>query len=124
MTFLCIHIYYEFLKIYYKNVQIFSTYHILDNQKKLGFVTPISEWLRKHPAEIIEAILLTPKCEARGIFDMAKVRQIVDKHLSGRRDYGALIFRWLTTEIWFQEFIDNPETKSAVRALDSTVVSR
>lgn len=97
---------------------------ILDNQKKLGFVTPISEWLRKHPAELIEAILLTPKCEARGIFDMAKVRQIVDKHLSGRRDYGALIFRWLTTEIWFQEFIDTPATQASDRALDSTVVSR
>lgn len=84
----------------------------IDNNK-LGFVTPISEWIREYPECNVYPILYTRRCEDRGLFDFARMKSIVDKHVSGKRDYGNLIFRWMSCEIWFQEFIDrNCEVES------------
>lgn len=79
---------------------------ILQNQNKLGFVTPVSMWLRDAPEQNIYPILFTQKFADRGIFDIPKMKKLVSKHVAGKRDYGQLIFRWLTCELWFQEFID------------------
>ena len=84
------------------------------NQRKLGFVTPISVWLRDRPEETVYPILFTQKCADRGIFDMPKLKRLVEKHVQGKRDYGPLIFRWMTCEIWFQEFIDHKSSAPSV----------
>ena len=35
------------------------------------------------------------------------VKKAIDKHRSGNIDLSPIIFRWLTTELWFQEYIDH-----------------
>jgi len=80
--------------------------HIRENLFKKGFTTPISRWLRDRPEENIYQVLLTKKCDDRNIFDRKKISRIIDQHVRGERDFGPIIFRWLTCELWFQEFID------------------
>ena len=82
-------------------------HRILKNQRKLGFVTPISKWLRRNPDELVYPVLDSHECRSRGIFDVSRMRKLIARHVSGERDYGPLIFRWLTCEIWFREFIDS-----------------
>ncbi|MDB4766593.1 asparagine synthase (glutamine-hydrolyzing) [bacterium] len=80
---------------------------ICRNQYKIGFVTPVSKWFRDYPELTIEPVLFSQKCQDRQIFDTKKIRVFVDQHVSGKKDRSNHIFRWVTTELWFQEFIDD-----------------
>lgn len=79
---------------------------IAHNPYKQGFSTPVSEWFRQRPDDTVRAVLYSQACRERGLFDPQRVREIVEQHVSGQRDRGQIIFRWLISELWFQEFID------------------
>lgn len=79
---------------------------ILQARRKLGFGTPLARWLRDHPRQLIEPVLFTDACRRRGLFDQARLREAVDRHISGQADLSSQIFRWLTAEIWFEQFVD------------------
>ena len=79
---------------------------IIEPRNKMGFITPIAQWLRERPDELIEPVLFGPSCRERGLFEPMAMRRIVSEHLSGRRNHCSQIFRWISTELWFQRFID------------------
>lgn len=81
---------------------------IRTNTKKYGFSTPISAQFRKEPSSEGDPtqILLSARCLHRGLFDRRGLTRIVDLHRSGRKDFGPLLFRFLSTELWFRRFID------------------
>lgn len=80
---------------------------ILDTRGKLGFVTPIVDWFRERPEETVYPILRDPRCRQRGLFDVDKVERALARHQTGRFDLSSQIFRWISTELWFQKFIDS-----------------
>ena len=80
---------------------------IVDNRTKHGFSTPIGEQFRKEfagagPVEV----LLSERCLSRGMFAEAGLRRLIAAHRTGRRDQGPVLFRMLSTELWFRTFID------------------
>lgn len=79
---------------------------IINVRRKLGFATPVGRWLREYPEQLIERTLLSDKCLARGLFDEVRLREVVHLHLSGKADLSSQIFRWITAELWFEQFID------------------
>jgi asparagine synthase (glutamine-hydrolysing) len=79
---------------------------VLDNRRKLGFVVPIARWFREQPAATIEPVLLAERCRDRGLFDVRRLRQALESHRAGRVDLSNNIYRWIMTELWFEEFID------------------
>lgn len=81
---------------------------ILDERTKHGFTTPIGRQFRKsHPEGSGPLdILLSERCLARKLFDRAGLSKLVDEHLSGSSDHGTLLFRMLSVELWFRNFID------------------
>ncbi|MBX9791336.1 MAG: asparagine synthase (glutamine-hydrolyzing) [Pirellulales bacterium] len=79
---------------------------VLDNRRKLGFVVPIARWFRQQPAETIEPVLLSERCRDRGLFDAARLQRALAAHRAGRVDLSNNIYRWIMTELWFEEFID------------------
>jgi asparagine synthase (glutamine-hydrolysing) len=81
---------------------------IRTNTKKYGFSTPIGAQFRKEPAGKCEVIqeLLSARCLDRGLFDRRGLKRLLELHRSGRRDCGNILFRFLSTELWFQRFID------------------
>lgn len=83
---------------------------ILDNRTKFGFNSPISQQFRKHHngAEDPTEILLGNRCTQRGLFNRDKLKKLIEVHRSGKRDHGPLLFRLLSTELWFRHFIDQP----------------
>ena len=80
---------------------------ILDTRRKLGFATPVARWVRDSPDEIVAPVLYSKECRARGLLDPTTVRAAVNDHASGKVDLSSQIFRWLTAELWFQQFIDS-----------------
>jgi len=79
--------------------------YILDDPRKLGFVSPVAEWLREDPGPVMD-VFSSQRCRERGIFDCDRILTMVKRHHSGQANLFSNIYRWLMTELWFQEFID------------------
>jgi asparagine synthase (glutamine-hydrolysing) len=81
---------------------------ILDDHIKHGFSTPISNEFRGNESHALEAIevLLSERCLSRGVFERRGLEALLAEHRAGKRDHGPLLFRLLSTELWFRAFID------------------
>jgi asparagine synthase (glutamine-hydrolysing) len=75
---------------------------ILDRQDKMGFPTPLSEWLSGDARDFVHDVLSTQKARSRDLIDNRKVLSGLDKEPR----YGRKIWGLLCLEIWQQEFHD------------------
>jgi asparagine synthase (glutamine-hydrolysing) len=73
---------------------------------KMGFGVPIGHWFRGSMQAFLRETVLSEKALGRGLFDKAKVRQIVDQHVSGKMNHEHRLWSLLMLELWFQRFID------------------
>lgn len=73
---------------------------------KTGFAVPLAQWFRTELSGLLKDTLLSEQGAARGLFDPAFLRQMVDDQLSGRRDWANRLWALLCLELWFREFID------------------
>ena len=81
---------------------------IVDSRQKIGFVTPIARWFRDEAETTVDPVLRSEACRRRGLFDPAALEAALARHQAGRLDLSNNIYRWILTELWFQEFIDGP----------------
>ncbi len=76
---------------------------------KLGFGTPISEWLRRPDVDAwMRDLLGSDAFAGRGYFDAAALRRHVDDHQAGRTDHYQTLWKALNLELWLRRFIDPP----------------
>jgi asparagine synthase (glutamine-hydrolysing) len=75
---------------------------IIDRRDKLGFPTPFSQWLRGDLRSQAEAILLDSVIQ-RDWIEAQTVRTLWNEHLSGQRDWGAVIHRLISAELWYSQ---------------------
>jgi len=75
---------------------------ILNRQDKMGFPTPLSEWLTGEARDFVRDIFLSQKAQNRDLVDN---RQVV-RGMDGEPRYGRKIWGLLCVEIWQQEFHD------------------
>ena len=101
---------------------------IVDERVKFGFSSPISQQFRARDGRGSDAvdILLSKPCLERGLFDPAGLRDVIAVHQRGEHDHGPLLFRLLSTELWFRTFVDggglaSVGTKSAPASLEGRV---
>jgi asparagine synthase (glutamine-hydrolysing) len=80
------------------------------HRKKHGFGVPVGHWFRTHLKNDVREILLSPRALRRGYFRQEVLRQLVEEHESGRRDYGHCLWALLTFEMWHRVFIDQEIT--------------
>jgi asparagine synthase (glutamine-hydrolysing) len=75
---------------------------------KIGFGTPLDEWLREPAWQIIvNAVLNSESFNSRYLIDVPKAKKLYQKHLSGKVNAANEIWKWIHLELWFREFIDN-----------------
>jgi asparagine synthase (glutamine-hydrolysing) len=77
---------------------------ILDAPKR-GFEVPIAQWLRGGLSSFAREVLLDPGAIERGWFREHAVRELLDRHTSGRDDHGAQIWSLLVLELWQREIV-------------------
>src|SRR5206468_2358727 len=77
------------------------------NRPKQGFAMPLTHWWKNELRNTLLPILLEPKTLQRGYLNARAVRQLVDEHLSGRRDYGQELWLLLIFELWHRNYLES-----------------
>lgn len=89
----------------------------LVDRRKQGFGVPLGIWFRGDLRSLFADTLLSERCRTRGYFQPAFVRQMVDEHLSGRRDHTLRLWQLVIFERWHQQYLDTASTPGATFAL-------
>jgi asparagine synthase (glutamine-hydrolysing) len=77
------------------------------NRRKMGFGVPIGHWFRGKMQPFLREVVLSEKALGRGLFKPEAVRQLVELHTRGERDYSHQLWTLLMLELWFNRFIDS-----------------
>ncbi|WP_374585065.1 XrtA/PEP-CTERM system amidotransferase [Pseudoduganella sp.] len=77
--------------------------HDILYRKKQGFAVPLASWFRGPLRARVQQALLGPTLADTGMFNQAFLREIVEQHLSGRRDYSAPIWTLLMFEAFLKK---------------------
>jgi asparagine synthase (glutamine-hydrolysing) len=75
-------------------------------RRKMGFGVPIGHWFRGEMQSFLRETLLSQKSLGRGLFKPEAVRQLVELHTRGERDYAHQLWTLLMLELWFMRFVD------------------
>jgi asparagine synthase (glutamine-hydrolysing) len=62
---------------------------------KMGFAVPLVNWFRGPLRERVRAAVLGPRLLDTGLFNSTALRELVDAHLSGARDYSGPLWSLL-----------------------------
>lgn len=84
---------------------------ILARRRKIGLSSPVTQWLRlEENWRDVRALLLDPACLERGVFDRRHLERALSAFERGSLLHAihntGRLWRWITLELWFQEFID------------------
>lgn len=81
---------------------------ILYNPIKFGFNTPVSQFFKQgnNLKDCPNKIILSEKCISRGLFNIKGLRRIIKEHEKGEKNHSTFLYRLLSVELWFREFID------------------
>jgi asparagine synthase (glutamine-hydrolysing) len=82
-------------------------------RNKMGFATPLARWFRGPLRQRVRSAILGPTLAATGIFNAAYLREMVDQHESGRRDYSAPIWSLLMLEAFLRNVHEGSRTAPA-----------
>ena len=75
-------------------------------RKKMGFAVPLAAWFRGPLRQRVRDSLLGPGLAATGIFNPAFLKEMVEQHESGRRDYSSPIWTVLMFDAFLRKEMD------------------
>jgi asparagine synthase (glutamine-hydrolysing) len=75
-------------------------------RRKQGFGVPLGVWFRGNLRELFADTLLSRPTLERGYFQPAFVRQIVNEHLSRKRDHTLRLWQLVIFERWHRAYVD------------------
>jgi asparagine synthase (glutamine-hydrolysing) len=81
------------------------------HRKKMGFPTPLRQWLRDERALPLLDSLLEPAGLLASYCDMDAVRRLIGDHRAGSHDYTDRIWSLLNLQIWGDTFITGREQR-------------
>ena len=77
---------------------------------KHGFGVPLGKWFRKELKGFTWDTLTDERFSARGYFDPAKIRKLLDEHQRGQFDHSHRLWSLLILELWHRFYLDNSLT--------------
>jgi asparagine synthase (glutamine-hydrolysing) len=80
---------------------------IIDNPIKLGFDSPLYELFTHEGEGTAMSILLSERCISRGLYSKENIIKAFKEQKEHKKDRSRLLFRLLSVELWFREFIDS-----------------
>lgn len=72
---------------------------------KMGFPVPIAKWFRGEFRHLIDEYVLSERSLARGLFEPAAVRNIVDRHMMGE-NHDERLWSLVNLEMWQRSLIE------------------
>lgn len=79
----------------------------LIDRPKQGFGVPLGHWFRGRLSGFLREYLLSPRCRQRGIFNPARIEQLITLHERGR-PLDMQLWTLLSLELWCRTFLDRP----------------
>src|SRR5262245_6857081 len=79
----------------------------LVERPKMGFGIPLGDWLRGPLRSWADDLLTESRLRQAGLLDAARVRQIWDAHLNGRRNHEYMLWNVLMLEAWRNRWARN-----------------
>jgi len=80
---------------------------ILDSYRKIGLGVPEDKWVRGPLRDIVQRVVSSQSFRERGLWRASNVQSLVERQRTGKVEAGGLIWRIVSTELWFQMFIDS-----------------
>ena len=77
----------------------------LTEQPKMGFSSPLGDWLRGPLREWAEDLLSEKSLESTGFIDVAAVRNVWSGHLAGKVDRPHILWAILMLHAWARRWI-------------------
>jgi asparagine synthase (glutamine-hydrolysing) len=84
-------------------------------RRKQGFPTPMGLLFKGPLKHYVREVLVSEQCFDRGLFQPARIEQLVDEHTIGAADNHKVLWQLLVLEMWHRLFIDG---KPAQRSRD------
>ncbi|HTB18583.1 MAG TPA: asparagine synthase (glutamine-hydrolyzing), partial [Bryobacteraceae bacterium] len=75
------------------------------HRRKMGFPTPLAQWLRDAKAEPLYARLRSREGLLAAHLDLGEVNALIERHRSGREDATDRIWRLLNLQLWGDLFL-------------------
>jgi asparagine synthase (glutamine-hydrolysing) len=75
------------------------------DRPKVGFRVPLDRWFRQGLRDMAFDLLTGPSSYVASIFDRGLVSNLLDDHISGRREEESRIWTLLSLEVWHRELI-------------------
>lgn len=73
------------------------------NRRKLGFPTPIKDWMTKESTVIYDSILNNKYIQEK--LDIDHIKNLISEHTEGKRDNSRKIYTLLMLALWYDTFI-------------------
>ncbi|MBP6823909.1 MAG: hypothetical protein KA368_20340, partial [Acidobacteria bacterium] len=78
---------------------------VILNKKKVGLEMPYSRWFKKELKDTLLHHLSPQRVAERGLFKPEIINQLIDEHLTGKRDHGRALWGLLNYAIWLELYI-------------------
>ncbi len=80
-------------------------------RKKMGFSVPLAAWFRGPLAATIRSVVLGERLASTDLFNQAYLREVVEAHQSGRRDYSVILWTVLMFDAFLGQVLGLGETE-------------
>lgn len=74
--------------------------------RKIGFGVPVSYWFQNELRQDLLNMLNPEKLEEQGLLNSGYVNQIVEEHLTGKKNYGGLLWALYIFEKWYHKYFE------------------
>jgi asparagine synthase (glutamine-hydrolysing) len=80
-------------------------------RKKMGFSVPLAAWFRGPLAITIRSVVLGERLASTGMFNQDFLRDVVEAHQSGRRDYSVILWTVLMFDAFLGQVLGMDESE-------------
>ena len=81
-------------------------------RKKMGFSVPLAAWFRGPLEATIREAVLGERLAATGLFNAAYLRELLEHHQSGRRDYSVALWTLLMFDAFLGQVLGRDDSKA------------
>ncbi len=86
-------------------------------RKKMGFSVPLAAWFRGPLAATIRGVMLGERLASTGLFNQDFLREVVEAHQSGRRDYSVILWTVLMFDAFLAQVLGIDEAERQAKRI-------